>query len=101
VSRVLVQENGDSVRVSEAALRQIVAGAVSSVDGARLRGRWRRGALELEDGRARAEIAVSVAYGHVLPDVARTVQKRVAEVLAKVCEVTVDAVDVTVEVLDR
>jgi len=41
VSRVLVQGSGGSVRVSEAALRQLVDGAVSGVEGAHLRKRRR------------------------------------------------------------
>jgi len=47
VSRVLVQENGGAVRVSEAALTEIVRRAVSSVDGARLRKGRRRLGVEL------------------------------------------------------
>jgi uncharacterized alkaline shock family protein YloU len=101
VSRVLVQEDGGSVRVSEAALTQIVSRAVSSVDGARLRKGRRRLGVELDDGRARAELQLAVAYGRVLPEVAAAVQEQVAEALARMCDVEVEAVDVTVEELDR
>jgi len=101
VSRVLVQEDDGSVRVSEAALTQIVSEAVSSVDGARLRKGRRRLGVELEDGRARAELRLAVGYGLVLPDVAAAVQERVAEALTRMCDVEVEAVDVTVEELDR
>jgi uncharacterized alkaline shock family protein YloU len=101
VSRVLVQESGGSVRVSEAALTQIVRRAVSSVDGARLRKGRRRLGVELEDGRARAELQLAVAYGRVLPDVAGAVQEQVADALARMCAVEVEAVDVVVEELDR
>ena len=66
MSRVLVSDDGGSVRVSEAALVHLVDGAVSAVEGARLR-RRRRLSLELADGRARAELEVAVAYGNVLP----------------------------------
>jgi uncharacterized alkaline shock family protein YloU len=101
VSRVLVRETGGSVRVSEAALTEIVRRAVSSVDGARLRKGRRRLGVELQGGRARAELQLAVAYGRVLPEVSAAVQERVAGALARMCDVEVDAVDVTVEELER
>jgi uncharacterized alkaline shock family protein YloU len=101
LSRVLVQQDGGSVRISEAALTEIVRRAVASVDGARLRKGRRRLGVELENGRARAELQLAVAYGRVLPDVSAAVQERVADALARMCDVEVEAVDVTVEELDR
>ncbi len=100
MSRVLVSGDGGSVRVSEAALVQMVDGAVSAVDGARLRKR-RRLSLELADGHARAEVEVAVAYGLVLPDIARAVQEKVGDTLARMCDVEMDAVDVAVVELSR
>lgn len=101
MSRVLVQDGGGSVRVSEVALTEIVRRAVASVDGARLRKGRRRLGVELKDGRAHAELQLAVAYGRVLPEVSAAVQERVAEALARMCDVEVAAVDVTVEELDR
>jgi uncharacterized alkaline shock family protein YloU len=101
VSRVLVQEDGGSVRVSEAALTEIVRRAVASVDGARLRKGRRRLGVEIEDGRARAELQLAVAYGRVLPEVSAAVQERVADALVRMCGVEIEAVDVTVEQLER
>jgi uncharacterized alkaline shock family protein YloU len=101
VSRVLVDQAGGSVRVSEAALSEIVRRAVASVDGARLRKGRRRLGVELEDGRARAELQLAVAYGRVLPEVSVTVQERVADALARMCDVEVEAVHVSVEELVR
>ena len=101
MSRVLVEAEGGSVRVSEAALTDIVRRAVSSVDGARLRKGRRRLGVELENGHARAELQLSVVYGLVLPEVSSAVQERVADALARMCDVEVDSVDVTVEELDR
>jgi len=101
LSRVLVQEPGGSVRVSEAALSEIVRRAVASVDGARLRKGRRRLGVELEGGRARAELQLVVAYGHVIPEVSVAVQERVADALARMCDVEVEAVHVTVEELVR
>jgi uncharacterized alkaline shock family protein YloU len=101
VSRVLVQESGGSVRLSEVALTEIVRRAVSSVEGARLRKGRRRLGVELEGGRARAELRLVVEYGRVLPEVSAAVQERVADALARMCDVAIDAVHVTVEELDR
>lgn len=101
MSRVLVQENGGTVRLSEAALTEIVRRAVASVDGARLRKGRRRLGVELEHGRARAELQLAVEYGRILPEVSSAVQERVAEALTRMCEVEVEAVHVTVEELDR
>jgi uncharacterized alkaline shock family protein YloU len=101
MSRTLVQENGGSVRVSEVALTQIISRAVASVEGARLRKGRRRLGVELEGGRARAGLQVAVRYGYVLPEVARAVQERVADALAAMCDAEVEAVDVTIEELDR
>ena len=89
------------MRVSEAALSEIVRRAVASVDGASLRKGRRRLGVELEDGRACAELQLVVAYGRVLPDVCTAVQQQVADALAQMCEVEVAAVDVTVEELVR
>ena len=96
-----MQESGGSVRVSEAALTDIVRRTVASVDGARLRKGRRRLGVELQNGRARAELQLAVAYGRVLPEVSAAVQERVADALARMFEVEVEAVDVTVEQLER
>jgi uncharacterized alkaline shock family protein YloU len=100
MSRVLVSGDGGSVRVSEAALVQLVGGAVSAVEGARLR-RRRRLSVELADGRARADLEISAAYGSVLPEVARAIQEHVTDALTQMCDVEVDAVDVAVVELTR
>ena len=89
------------MRVSEAALSEIVRRAVASVDGARLRKGRRRLGVELEDGRARAELQLVVTYGHVIPEVSGAVQERVADALARMCDVEVEAVHITVEELVR
>ena len=89
------------MRVSEAALSEIVRRAVSSVEGARLRKGRRRLGVEIEDGRARADLRLVVAYGRVLPEVSAAVQERVADALVRMCDLEVDAVDVTVEELVR
>jgi hypothetical protein len=100
MSRVLVKDSAGAVRVSEAALVQLVDGAVSSVDGARLR-RRRRLSLDLADGHARAELEISAPFGSVLPEVARAVQEEVGGALTRACGVEVDAVDIAVVELTR
>jgi len=88
------------VKVTEGALTQIVLRALDGVDGVRLRRPRRKVTIELEGGHARVAVALAVAYGKVLPEVGRDVQDAVAGALARMCDVAVDAVDVTVEELD-
>jgi len=101
VSRELLQSGAGTVSLSDGALAQIVTQAVESVEGARLRRGRRRAAVEIAAGHAHAELELAVAYGQVLPDVARAVQERVTDALAGMCGVVVDAVDVSVEELDE
>ena len=89
------------MRVSEAALSEIVRRAIASVEGARLRKGRRRLGVEIEEGRARAELQLAVSYGLVLPEVSAAVQERVADALTRMCDVEVEAVHVTVEELVR
>jgi len=87
------------VRVTDAALTQIVVQAAQAVDGARVRRPRRHLDVALADGEARVSLELAVAYGRVLPEVARDVQQRVADALGTMCAVTVIAVDVSVEEL--
>jgi uncharacterized alkaline shock family protein YloU len=88
------------VRVTDGALTQIVLRAVEGVDGARVRRPRRKVDIAIDDGHARVDMELSVVYGKVLPDVARNVQREVADALARMCDFTVDAVDVSVEELE-
>jgi uncharacterized alkaline shock family protein YloU len=90
----------NEVRVTDGALTQIVLRAVEGVDGARVRRPRRKVAIAIDDGHARVDMELSVVYGKVLPDVARDVQREVADALARMCDLTVDAVDVSVEELE-
>ena len=87
--------------MSEVALTEIVRRAVASVEGARLRKGRRRLGVELENGRARAELQLAVEFGRVLPEVSAAVQESVADALTRMCDVEVEAVNVTVEELER
>jgi uncharacterized alkaline shock family protein YloU len=88
------------VKVTDNALTQIVVRAAEAVEGARVRRPRRKVDVEIEHGRARVDLELTVAYGKVLPDVARDVQRGVVDALTRMCDVTVDAVDVSVEELE-
>lgn len=88
------------VRITDAALAQIVLRAVEGVDGARVRRARRHAEIEVAGGHARVDLELAVAYGKVLPDVARDVQREIADALERMCGLKVDAVDVNVEELD-
>ena len=97
----VLHENDGAITVADAALTQIVVQAVESVDGARIRRTRRKLELEIDGRRAHVELELAVAYGKVLPDVARDVQEQVTDALTQMCGLDVAAVDVTVEELDR
>jgi uncharacterized alkaline shock family protein YloU len=87
------------VKVTDAAVLQIVVRAAEAVEGAHVRRPKRHLGVELENGAARVDLQLAVDYGKVLPDVARDVQARVAAALGTMCGVTVSAVDVSIEEL--
>jgi len=87
----------DGVRVTDAALTQIVVRAAESVDGVKVRRPRRHLDVDIAAGDARVSLDLSVAYGRVLPDAAREVQNRVADALGTMCGVSVRSVDVNVE----
>ena len=96
----VVRETGGSVTISAAAQQEVVRRAVERVGGARLHRRRRGLDVELADGRARVQLELTAPLGVALPELARQVQASVAEALRHMCEVEVDAVDVSVEDLD-
>ena len=100
-ARYVVTHPEGEIAVSPAALTQIVVAAAEADDGARVR-RPRRGlAVSIEDGRARVSCELVAPYGAVLPELAREVQRRVKDALETMCELDVDAVDVSIEELDE
>ncbi|HEY2541932.1 MAG TPA: Asp23/Gls24 family envelope stress response protein [Gaiellaceae bacterium] len=88
------------VKVTDGALTQMVVRAAEAVDGVRVRRPRRKVEVTIDDGHARVDLELAVAYGKVLPDVARDVQREVADAIARMCAVSVDAVDVSVEELE-
>jgi uncharacterized alkaline shock family protein YloU len=98
----VVQTDAGAITVTDAALTQIVQQAAESVAGARVRRRpLRKVPLDIDGNTARVDLELGVAYGRVLPEVARDVQARVTDALTRMCGLDVAAVDVTVEELDR
>jgi uncharacterized alkaline shock family protein YloU len=92
---------GGTITVTPAALTHLVVQAAELADGARVR-RPRRGLeIEVEGRRARVSLELASRYGVPLPDLARDVQARVAEALQTMCGLEPEAIDVTVEELDR
>lgn len=87
------------VRVTESALTQIVVRSAEQVGGVRVRRPRRHLDVQVGEGTARVALELTVAYGRVLPEVARDVQERVASALGTMCEVDVTAVDVSIEEL--
>jgi uncharacterized alkaline shock family protein YloU len=101
---VRLDGDGGSVTISDAVLSEIVLQAVEVVDGARVRRALRLPRrhleVEVEGGRARVELELAVRYGIVLPEAARDVQARVADALATMVDLDVEAVDVSIEELE-
>ncbi len=88
------------VKVTDGALTQIVVRAVEGVEGARVRRPRRKIAIVVDQGHVRVDLELAVEYGMALPEVARDVQREVADALGRMCDLTVDAVDVAVEELE-
>jgi uncharacterized alkaline shock family protein YloU len=92
---------GGTIRIEGDALAALVVAAAEHVDGARVR-RPRRGlVVAIADGRARIELALAVRYGTSLPEVGGAVQQAVGDALRRSAGVEVDAVDVSIEELER
>ena len=91
----VIERPGGSITVTDAALHEVVVGAVGLVPGARPR--RRRGVeIEVKGGRARVGLELTAPIGAVLPDLARDVQVSVTTALSGMCGLVVDAVDVTI-----
>jgi uncharacterized alkaline shock family protein YloU len=89
------------IRVEADALSALVTAAAEAVDGARVR-RPRRGLdLAVSGGRARVELELAARYGAILPELARAVQAGVTTALSDATGLAIDAVDVSIEELDR
>ena len=94
---LVLHEPAGTITVPAPVLANLVTQAAEEVDGARVRRGRRRLEIEIGGEGARVRLELAASYGVVLPEVARRVQERVAEALATMCNVTVDAIDVSVE----
>jgi uncharacterized alkaline shock family protein YloU len=93
--------SGGTIRIEGDALAALVVAAAEHVDGARVR-RPRRGlSVAIADGRARVELELAVRYGASLPELGASVQQAVSEALRRSAGLEVDAVDVSIEELER
>lgn len=99
MSYVIPGDRG-SVTVTPSALTQLVVQAAESISGVEVRRGRRRLEIEVGEGHARVRLELSTRYGLVLPRLARSVQERVADALATMCGVEVEAVDVSVEAVE-
>jgi uncharacterized alkaline shock family protein YloU len=95
MSYVVDGERG-SVTITPSALAELVVRPAEAVDGAEVRRGRRRLDIDVADGRACVRLELTARYGVVLPQLARDVQERVAEVLMSMCRVEIDGVDVSV-----
>jgi uncharacterized alkaline shock family protein YloU len=92
---------GGTIRIEGDALAALVVAAAEHVDGARVR-RPRRGlSVTIAEGRARVELELAVRYGTSLPELGASVQQAVSEALRRSAGLEVDAVDVSIEELER
>ena len=95
-----IRSDEGTVTITDAALTQVVVQAAESVEGARVRRQRRHLEIDVGEGRARVDLELAVAYGRVLPEVARAVQEEVAGALRTMCGLEVTAVDVAIEELE-
>jgi uncharacterized alkaline shock family protein YloU len=97
----VIQAQGGTIRIEADALAGLVVAAAELVEGARVR-RPRRGLdVEVDGRRARVSMELAARYGTVLPELASSVQRSVAAALTGSAGLTVEAVDVSVEELER
>jgi uncharacterized alkaline shock family protein YloU len=85
------------VTVTPAALERLVVQAAQSVHGARVRRPKRSVEVGHGDGRASVSLELAVEGGVPVPELARAVQKRVADAIEAGSGLAVERVDVSVE----
>jgi uncharacterized alkaline shock family protein YloU len=99
VSYVLDETRG-TITVTPSALAGLVTRAAEAVDGAQVRRGRRRLDVDVTNGGARVRLELAARYGVVLPELAREVQVRVVDALTTMCNLEVEAVDVSVEEIE-
>jgi uncharacterized alkaline shock family protein YloU len=86
-----------SITVTTGALTRLVAHAAQTVDGARVRRPKRAVEVTWEEGRASVSVGLSARHGVSLPELARSVQERVAGAVAGVSGLEVERVDIEID----
>jgi len=94
---LVIEGDAGTITVPSATLTSLVTLAVEGVDGARVRRGRSHAEVEIADGRARVTLELVARYGEILPQLARQVQEQVTDVLATMCGLVVETVDVEVE----
>jgi uncharacterized alkaline shock family protein YloU len=95
----LARTGHGEISIAPAALQHIVVQAAESVRGAAVR-RVRRGLdVDIAAGHCRVALVLAAPYGAQVAELGEAVQDSVADALGRMCEVAVDAVDVTFEEL--
>jgi uncharacterized alkaline shock family protein YloU len=96
MSLVLPEPEG-TITVTPPALAGLVIQAAEAVDGVEVRRGRRRLDIDVTPGEARVRLELTARYGLVLPEVARSVQARVADALVTMCAFRIGSIDVSVE----
>ena len=94
---LVLPEGEGTITVTPPALAGLVIQAAEAVDGVQVRRGRRRLDIDVTLGKARVRLELTARYGLVLPEVARSVQERVADALVTMCAFRIGSVDVSVE----
>jgi len=94
---LVIEGEAGTITVPSATLTSLVTLAVEGGDGARVRRGRRHAEGEIADGHARVTLELVARHGEILPQLARQVQEQATDVLATMCGLVVEAVDVEVE----
>jgi uncharacterized alkaline shock family protein YloU len=86
-----------SITVTSAALTRLVARAAEEIEGVRVRRPKRAVEVAWDAGRASVSLGLSARYGAPLPELACSVQERVAEAVASLSGLEVERVDVEID----
>jgi uncharacterized alkaline shock family protein YloU len=85
-----------SITLTATAINELVANAARGVGGVRLRKPRRAVEVRHADGRASVLLELGANHGEPLPELARAVQERVGEALARVSGLEIERVDVEI-----
>ena len=96
---LVLTEAAGQVTVPAATMAAIVVAAAERADGARVRRPRRSLDVDVTGRRATVALQLAARFGVVLPQLAETVQREVAEALERMCELEVERVDVAIEEL--